>query len=142
MKFSKLLMSALTLCFVLSGSTSGQKDSRKKPKEERVFFGTEVSSDPRIIESPDPHYTEQARKKGISGLIVIRCIFRASGEITDIFVASGLGQGLTKQAVEAVKGIKFAPAQKDGHPVSVWIELRYKFSLDKRDKKEATRLIA
>jgi TonB family protein len=133
---------ALAVILVASGLLYGQKAPKSKTKEEHVYFSSEVTAEPRIIESPDPSYTEQARKKGISGLVVIRCIFRASGEITDIFVASGLGQGLTKQAVEAVKKIKFAPALKDGHPVSVWVEVQYKFSLDKRDKKEATRLIA
>ena len=31
--------------------------------------------------------------------------------------------------IAAAKGIRFVPATKDGHPVSMWMELQYNFNL-------------
>jgi TonB family protein len=61
--------------------------------------------------------------------VVIRCVFSRTGEVTNIHVVSGLPDGLTDRAVEAAKKIKFTPATKDGHPVSMWMELQYIFHL-------------
>ena len=37
---------------------------------------------------------------------------------------------LIKKATDAAYLIKFVPATKDGHPVSMWMQLEYSFSLD------------
>ena len=42
---------------------------------------------------------------------------------------SNLGYGLPEQAIAAARQIKFTPAVKDGHPVSVQVVLEYYFSL-------------
>ena len=44
-----------------------------------------------------------------------------------IKVVSGLPYGLNDRAVEAAKKIQFTPAKKNGHPVSMWMELQYNF---------------
>jgi len=44
-------------------------------------------------------------------------------------VVSGLPHGLTRRAVDAARGITFQPAQIDGRPVSMWMELQYNFNL-------------
>jgi TonB family protein len=61
--------------------------------------------------------------------VVIHCVFSASGEVTRIHVITALPDGLTERAVEAAKKIRFVPATKDGHPVSMWMELQYNFNL-------------
>jgi hypothetical protein len=41
----------------------------------------------------------------------------------------GLPYGLTEKTMEAARHIKFAPAMKDGRPVSLYIQIEYNFNL-------------
>jgi hypothetical protein len=59
----------------------------------------------------------------------MRAVFSADGEVTRITFYSALGFGLTTQAVKAAQKIKFTPAIKDGHPVSMYMQLEYTFNL-------------
>jgi TonB family protein len=95
----------------------------------RIFSGKEVTSKARVLEKPEPTYTEAARKNQITGTVVLRAVFSAGGSVTNIHAVSGLPDGLTERAIAAAKQIRFMPATKDGHPVSMWMELQYNFNL-------------
>jgi TonB family protein len=95
----------------------------------KIFSGREVTSKARVLEKPEPTYTESARKNQITGTVVLRAVFSAGGSVTNIHAVSGLPDGLTERAIAAAKGIRFVPATKDGHPVSMWMELQYNFNL-------------
>jgi TonB family protein len=95
----------------------------------RVFSGKDVTSKARVLEKPEPTYTEAARKNQITGTVVLRAVFSSSGQVTNIHSVSGLPDGLTERAIAAAKQIRFIPATKDGHPVSMWMELQYNFNL-------------
>jgi TonB family protein len=95
----------------------------------RIFNGREVTSKARVLEKPEPTYTESARKNQITGTVVLRAVFSAGGSVTNIHAVSGLPDGLTERAIAAAKSIRFVPATKDGHPVSMWMELQYNFNL-------------
>lgn len=94
-----------------------------------IFSGGEVSSKARVLEKPEPIYTEGARRNQVTGTVVLRAVFASNGQVTNIHVVSGLPDGLTERAIEAAKKIRFTPATKDGHPVSMWMELQYNFNL-------------
>lgn len=83
----------------------------------------------RITDKPEPVYTKEARKHQVEGTVILRCVFRSSGKVTDIKVIQGLPNGLTERAIKAAKKIRFTPAMKDGHPVSMWMQLEYTFNL-------------
>ena len=95
----------------------------------RTFSGKEVTSKARVLEKPEPTYTEAARKNQITGTVVLRAVFSAGGTVTNIHAVSGLPDGLTERAIAAAKNIRFVPATKDGHPVAMWMELQYNFNL-------------
>jgi TonB family protein len=95
----------------------------------KIFSGKEVTSKARVLEKPEPTYTESARKNQITGTVVLRAVFNQSGQVTNIHAVSGLPDGLTERAIAAAKNIRFVPATKDGHPVSMWMELQYNFNL-------------
>ncbi len=95
----------------------------------RIFSGKEVTSKARVLEKPEPTYTEAARKNQITGTVVLRAIFSANGTVTSISPVSRLPDGLTERAIAAAHNIRFVPATKDGHPVSMWMELQYNFNL-------------
>jgi TonB family protein len=95
----------------------------------RIFSGKEVTSKARVLEKPEPTYTETARKNQITGTVVLRAVFSSTGQVTNIRAVSTLPDGLTERAIAAAKQIRFIPATKDGHPVSMWMELQYNFNL-------------
>jgi TonB family protein len=95
----------------------------------RIFRSSEVNSRARVLDKPEPQYTEAARKNQITGTVVLRAVFSSSGSVTNISTIRGLPDGLTERAISAAKQIRFVPAQKDGHPVSMWMQLEYNFNL-------------
>jgi TonB family protein len=96
---------------------------------DRIFTGKEVTSKARLISKPEPQYTEDARKNQITGTVVLKVVFASNGGVTNIRTVSGLPYGLTERAIAAARQIKFVPATKDGHPVSMWMQLEYNFNL-------------
>jgi TonB family protein len=97
--------------------------------ETRYFKPSEVDQKARILTRPEPQYTEEARANLVTGTVVLRAVFSANGEVTNVRLVSGLPDGLTERAVEAAFGIRFVPAIKDGRPVSQYIQIEYNFSL-------------
>ena len=90
--------------------------------------GAGVSA-PRPIYSPDPEFSEEARKAKYQGTCVLGLVVDAMGRPTSIRVVNSLGMGLDEKAIEAVKTWRFEPAMKDGHPVAVAINLEVDFHL-------------
>jgi TonB family protein len=122
--------SCLIVLLVLIVGVQAQDPSKPvSDKTENLYKGSEVTAKARVKKKPDPKYTRDARKHAVEGTVILRCIFSSTGEVKNIHVISGLPDGLTESAVEAAKKIKFIPAMKDGHPVSMWIELQYNFHL-------------
>lgn len=81
----------------------------------------------RLLEKPEPSYTDEARAKGIAGTVILKVVFTSRGTVENIRVVRELPYGLTERAIEAAKKIKFVPARKDGHAVSMWMQLEYNF---------------
>ena len=95
----------------------------------KIFTGREVTSKARLISKPEPQYTEDARKNQVTGTVVLKVVFASNGSVTNIRTVSGLPHGLTERAIAAARQIKFVPATKDGHQVSMWMQLEYNFNL-------------
>ena len=95
----------------------------------RPFKINEVTVRAVIVSKPEPGFTEEARKENVTGIVRLRAILSASGEVTSISVVKGLPGGLTERAINAAKQIKFRPAQKDGHTVSQYVTLEYNFNI-------------
>jgi TonB family protein len=96
---------------------------------DKIFTGKDVTSKARLISKPEPQYTEDARKNQITGTVVLKVVFASNGSVSNIRTVSGLPYGLTERAIAAARQIKFVPATKDGHPVSMWMQLEYNFNL-------------
>ena len=93
------------------------------------YGGGGVDERVRLLSKPEPHYTEEARRQGVVGTVILRVIFSSTGEITQIRAIQGLPLGLTERAIAAARDIKFVPAKKDGRAVSVYMQLEYNFNL-------------
>jgi len=86
-------------------------------------------SAPKAIFAPDPEYSEEARKAKYQGVCVLALIVGPDGKPRDIHIARSLGLGLDEKAIQAVNQWKFEPAQKDGKPVAVAINVEVQFRL-------------
>ena len=94
---------------------------------ERVYRGSEGTKGAVVTFKPEPSYTEKARKKKVEGMVLMRAVLGASGDLKVLSVLKRLPHGLTEQATEAARRIKFEPALLDGQPVSQTILLEYNF---------------
>lgn len=95
----------------------------------RTFRGNEVDQRARLLSKPEPQYTEEARRNQLSGTVTLRVVFSSAGEVVQIRALRTLPFGLTEKAIAAARLIKFVPAMKGGHPVSVHMQLEYNFNL-------------
>jgi protein TonB len=95
----------------------------------KIFSSKEVTSKARVTFKPEPQYTEDARKNQITGTVMLQAIFTANGQVTSIRAVKELPFGLTEKAIAAARQIRFEPAMKDGHPVSMYMHLEYNFNL-------------
>jgi len=86
-------------------------------------------SAPRALDTPDPEYSEEARKAKYQGTCVLWLIVGPDGKPRDVKIARALGMGLDEKAIEAVRNWKFEPAMKDGKPVAVQINVEVNFRL-------------
>ena len=107
----------------------GSRGESYPSSDDRLFSGNEVEQRARLLLKPEPQYTEEARRNQIEGTVVLRVVFASSGEVVQIRAVRQLPFGLTERAITAARQIKFAPAMKSGHPVSVHMQLEYNFNL-------------
>jgi len=93
-----------------------------------ILVGGDVKPPERVY-SPQPAYTEIARKARIQGVVIVQAIIDKQGNVTNVKVLKGLPMGLEEAAVEAMKQWKFKPATLNGRPVTVYYNLTVNFKL-------------
>ena len=84
---------------------------------------------PRLVSEVKPDYTEDARRRGLEGEVVLEIVVRRDGRVGDVRVLKGLGAGLDQQAIQAVRRWTFASATRKGRPVDVIVEVAVEFKL-------------
>ena len=84
---------------------------------------------PRLLREVKADYTEEARLRAISGEVVLEIVVRRDGSVGDAKILQGLGGGLNERALQAVRQWRFAPAQRQGVPVDVIVEVAVEFKL-------------
>jgi TonB family protein len=84
---------------------------------------------PRAIYSPEPEFSEEARRIKHQGEVTLLATIGADGRTRDLVVVRSLGMGLDEKAIEAVRTWRFDPAKKDGRPVAVQMNIIVSFHL-------------
>lgn len=84
---------------------------------------------PRLLSEVKPDYTEDARRRGLEGEVVLEIVVRRDGRVGEVRVLKGLGAGLDQQAIQAVRRWTFAAATRKGRPVDVIVEVAVEFKL-------------
>lgn len=111
------------------GGIGGSDGNNPNPDPDRIHSQSQVTERARVLLKPEPQYTEEARRNGITGSVVLRVVFSRTGAVTNIRALQTLPFGLTERAIMAARLIRFRPATKDGLPVNVSMQLEYNFNL-------------
>jgi periplasmic protein TonB len=90
--------------------------------------GGSVSA-PKPVFTPDPEYTEAARKAKYEGTVILWLVVDENGRPRDIKVTRGLEMGLTEKAIETVRSWRFQPARNNGVNVAVQIAVAVNFRI-------------
>jgi len=93
----------------------------------------------RLVHNVEPEFSEQARKKKLSAVVLIELVVDTEGMPQDVHVARSAAESAKKpedkpayetldaKAIEAVEQYRFAPATKDGRPVRVLMHAEINF---------------
>jgi TonB family protein len=84
---------------------------------------------PQLLREVRPDYTEDARRRGIEGDVVLEIVVRRDGSVGDVRIVERLDSGLDQRAIAAVRQWRFAPARLRGAPVDVEVEVAVEFKL-------------
>ena len=112
---------------MIAGGGGGGRGANE-PDDKRIFRAGEVTQKARIRSKREPEYTEAARKFGVTGRVRLRAALLASGEVKVSSIVTRLPHGLTAQAIEAARKMKFEPAVKDGRTVSQYVVFEFNFN--------------
>jgi TonB family protein len=111
------------------GSSGADGNNPNNDDVDRVFRQPEVTTRARVLAKPEPQYTEEARKTGVTGTVVLSVVFARTGQVTNIRALQTLCCGLTEKAIAAARSIRFIPAMRKGQVVSTYMQLEYNFNL-------------
>jgi TonB family protein len=79
--------------------------------------------------TPDPEFSEEARRAKYEGTVVLAAIIGPDGRPRNIRVVHSLGMGLDEKAVERVRSWLFEPGKRNGTPVAVSMNIEVGFHL-------------
>lgn len=83
-----------------------------------------------ITSQPEVRYNSRAKADQVKGTLRLRVRLDADGTVSQVVPLTTLPDGLTEDAIDAARQIKFTPATENGRPVSVWVELDHEFTGD------------
>ncbi|HKN16173.1 MAG TPA: TonB family protein [Candidatus Sulfotelmatobacter sp.] len=92
-----------------------------------TIYGNGGPTKPRAIYSPEPEFSEHARKAKIQGTVVLKVVVDANGDVADVHVVHSVEDSLDQKAIEAVRTWKFKPGTEDGTPVKSEISVEVDF---------------
>jgi TonB family protein len=98
-------------------------------QEETVYYVGNGVSEPVMIQTVQPGYTQEARDARVTGTVELQAVIGTDGSVAKVQVTKGLGYGLDENAAKALAQWRFRPGTKDGKPVNVRIEIKMNFSL-------------
>ncbi|WP_437502729.1 TonB-dependent siderophore myxochelin receptor MxcH [Sorangium sp. So ce1099] len=84
---------------------------------------------PRLLEGAEATYPEDAAARRIEATVVLRLTVGADGTVKDAEVVASAGGGFDEAARVAALRLRFAPATRDGRPVTSRILFPYDFRL-------------
>lgn len=112
------------------GEKGGPGGGSDDPTGGRRDTAEPVAVKARILNSPRPAYTEEARQNHTEGVVRVRVQLGADGLVRSPQVVAGLPHGLNERAIAAVSSISFEPARNaSGVAVDSWVTVAVRFTI-------------
>ena len=83
---------------------------------------------PKLLNLPQPAYTDAARAAGIEGKVRVQLTVDETGKVVDAKALTSLGHGLDEAALSAARAATFEPAIRCGRPSKSTFTLAIRFA--------------
>jgi TonB family protein len=86
---------------------------------------------PVPVFQPRPNYTSDAMRAKVQGIVLLECIVRPDGSVSDVNVIRSLDPtfGLDQEAMKTARQWRFRPGTRMGEPVPVLVTIELTFTL-------------
>jgi TonB family protein len=92
-------------------------------------IGKEGVKQPQSVYTPEPAFSEEARRAKYQGTAVLYVVVDKEGNVSRIRLERPLGMGLDENAMERLKTWRFKPGTYDGQPAAVEMNIEVTFNL-------------
>jgi TonB family protein len=97
---------------------------------DRIYsVGQDNTKAPVSIYTPEPDYSDAARKAKFQGTVALTIVVDKGGRVARVRLDKALGFGLDENALQALSIWRFAPAIRNGQPVAVEMSTEFSFNL-------------
>jgi TonB family protein len=93
------------------------------------FIGKEGVKNPQSVYTPDPAFSEEARRAKYQGTVILSVVVDKEGNVSRIRLERPLGMGLDENAMEKLKTWRFKPGTYNGQPAAVAMNIEVSFNL-------------
>ncbi len=100
-----------------------------RPSDPAVLRQSTVDKKAMLLTTFEPESNQFAQDNGVAGMALYHTVIGPDGKAGEIAVARPIGFGLDENAVKAIRAAKFEPAEKDGKPVPVMLDLVVQFRI-------------
>ncbi len=115
-----------------SGHYAGHHDAPPAPSPvvaAKPVHLPENATPPVALDSnPPPEFPTEARSKGLEGMVILRLVVSARGEVQRVEVLKG-DEPFSSAALAAVQAWRYRPALSNGQPIAVFQTVRIPFRL-------------
>jgi periplasmic protein TonB len=111
------------------------------PDSEGIYHVSKEVTLPELIFSVEPEFSEQSRKRNLTGATTVKFIVNANGTVRDLHVTKSAADrytnkkdraaaaSLDEKALQAVSKYRFEPATFQGKPVPCWLTIKVDFQV-------------
>jgi TonB family protein len=89
--------------------------------------------DPGLIESSTPVYSENARRAGLEGEVVVKITVDEFGDVSHAEIMKSVHPALDEAAMAAARECRFSPGRRRGVPVKAIMAIPYTFKLEESE---------
>jgi protein TonB len=129
-RFSLVVGSVETTGGVVSTGGVGQATPNATPAAADALDDRGASVPAYLVSSGRPEYPSEARSAAIEADVPLEIVVDEGGHVVASDLLHQAGHGFDEAALRAIRNYRFAPAQRDGHPVRVRMRWTVAFRLE------------
>ena len=108
---------------------AAQQKTDYRPTDPGVLREGSVDQKAKLISALDPPSNEFAQANGVAGIALYHAVIGSDGKVEEVVAGQPIGFGLDESAERTIQKAIFQPAEKDGKPVPVALDLVVSFRI-------------